>query len=217
MEKIHYIVRKPIKEIENPVLLLMLHGYGSNEEDLFSFANELPEELLIISARAPLSLGYGSYAWYHIYLNAEQSKSSDIPQAIQSRELVANLVDELQVKYHFNPEKSMIMGFSQGAILSYAVALSYPEKIKNILALSSYINPEMITISSDTLTLQKLDFFCSHGSVDTVIPVEWARKSIEYLKLNKITYIYREYPTGHGITPQNFVDLKEWIVKKINL
>ncbi len=43
----------------------MLHGYGSNEEDLFSFAQELPDELLIISASAPLSLGFGSYAWYN--------------------------------------------------------------------------------------------------------------------------------------------------------
>jgi phospholipase/carboxylesterase len=216
MEKIQYIVREPSREIENPVLLLMLHGYGSNEEDLFTFANELPQELLIISARAPLSIGYGSYAWYNIYFNTEQSKFSDVSQAIQSRELIANFVDELKSKYHFDAEKSMIMGFSQGAILSYALAFSYPEKIKNILALSGYINPEMIAISSNTLTLQKLDFFCSHGSIDSVIPVEWARKSMEQLKQNAISYIYREYPAGHGIDYQNFIDLKEWIVEKIN-
>src|SRR5690606_32869739 len=71
MEKLalHYIVREPKKRTENTSLLILLHGYGSNEEDLFSFAAELPDELLIVSARAPQNLGYGSYAWYTIHFN----------------------------------------------------------------------------------------------------------------------------------------------------
>ncbi|RLD77202.1 MAG: phospholipase, partial [Bacteroidetes bacterium] len=52
-----YLVRYPKKNVENPPLMIMLHGYGSNEQDLFSFADELADELLIISAKAPLTLG----------------------------------------------------------------------------------------------------------------------------------------------------------------
>lgn len=208
-----HIIRKPIVEVENPSLLLMLHGYGSNEEDLFSFANELPDELLIISVRAPLSIAFGGYAWYTIHFETDDTKFSDIPEALKAKELLVKFIDELQKIYHFNPEKSFLMGFSQGTILSYAVALSYPEKIKNIIALSGYINEELITIPSDISLYENLDFFCSHGSVDPVIPVEWARKTQKYLQNKKIQFIYNEYHVGHGVAPQNFFDLQNWIKK----
>ena len=79
---LEHIVRQPKTPQSEPPLLIMLHGYGSNEEDLFSFAQELPDELLIVSARAPLSLGFGSYAWYTIHFDAATSdKFSDIPEA----------------------------------------------------------------------------------------------------------------------------------------
>lgn len=201
--------------MDRPVLLLMLHGYGSNEEDLFSFANDLPDELLIVSARAPMKLDFGGYAWYSIHFNAGQNKFTDIPEAIEARELIVNFIDELQEKYRFNNEKSMLMGFSQGAILSYAVALTYPEKIKNIMALSGYLLPEIIDFSNNPAAIQKLNFFCSHGTVDPVISVDWARKSMQYLKEKNIPLEYKEYPIGHEVSPQNFYDLKQWLQKNM--
>ena len=65
MEKtsLYYIAQEPKIKTKNTSLLILLHGYGSNEEDLFSFASELSDELLIISARAPQVLGFESYAW----------------------------------------------------------------------------------------------------------------------------------------------------------
>ena len=211
MSQLHYITKLPKNPIENPVMLLMLHGYGSNEEDLFSFAHELPEDLLIVSARAPLTLGFGGYAWYSINFNEDAGKFSDIPQALEARELLVAFLDELHQKYQYNTQKSMLMGFSQGAILSYAVALTYPEKIQNILALSGYVLPDIIRLSTDEKALSQLRFFCSHGSVDPVIPVAWARKSDQFLTEKNIQHIYKEYPAGHGVAPQNFYDLKHWI------
>ena len=60
-----------------------------------------------------------------------------------------------------------------------------------------------------------LNFFCSHGSVDQVIPVDWARKTPDFLKGLDINHIYKEYPVGHGVAPQNFYDFKDWLVKFI--
>ncbi len=77
---LHHLVREPkIKKDKNP-LLLLLHGYGSNEEDLFSFASELPEDYYVVSARAPYDMMYGSYAWYAINFDADENKFSDIPK-----------------------------------------------------------------------------------------------------------------------------------------
>ena len=70
---LHHLVREPKIKLDQNPLLLLLHGYGSNEEDLFSFASELPDEYYVISARAPYDLMYGSYAWYAINFDADEN------------------------------------------------------------------------------------------------------------------------------------------------
>jgi phospholipase/carboxylesterase len=217
MEKLalQYISREPNTISEKTSLLILLHGYGSNEEDLFSFATELPEDLIIISARAPQNLGFGSYAWYTINFTADAGKFSDIPEAIEAREMIAKFIDEIQAKYKITPEKTFLLGFSQGTILSYAVALNYPEKVQKIIALSGYVNPELLPTSLETKDYSKLDFFISHGNVDQVIPVEWANKAPDFLNHLKIKNSYKEYPVGHGVAPKNFFDFKQWIEKRL--
>ena len=127
---LHHLVREPKIKLDKNPLLLLLHGYGSNEEDLFSFAAELPEEYYVISARAPYDMMYGSYAWYAINFDADENKFSDIEQAKTSRDLISNFIDELLANYAIDSENVTLIGFSQGCILSYAVALSYPRKNK---------------------------------------------------------------------------------------
>lgn len=210
-----YIVRKPKEITKNTSLLILLHGYGSNEEDLYSFASELPSDLLIISARALQDLGFGSYAWYTINFNNTQGKFSDIPEAIKARDIIYKFVTEIQEKYAISPEKTFLLGFSQGTILSYAVALNYPETVQKVIALSGYINPDLLPENLEKFDYTKLEFFISHGSVDQVIPVEWANKAPEFLNQLKIKNCYQEYPVGHGVAPKNFFDFKKWIEKRM--
>lgn len=208
---LHYLIREPkIKKGENP-LLLLLHGFGSNEADLFSFAAELPEEYYVISARAPYDMMYGSYAWYAINFDADENKFSDIGQAQQSRDIIANFIDELVANYPINSNNVTLIGFSQGSILSYAVALSYPEKVQRLVAMSGYLNTEIAVDDFNNNDFSSLKIFASHGTVDQVIPVEWARKSIPIIENLGISLVYKEYPVGHGVAPQNFFDFKNWL------
>lgn len=212
---LHHLVREP--KIKNPdtsgknPLLLLLHGYGSNEEDLFSFATELPDEYYVISARAPYDMMYGSYAWYAINFDADENKFSDIEQAKSSRDLISNFIDELLANYAIDSENVTLIGFSQGCILSYAVALSYPQKIKRVVAMSGYFNAEIATENFKENNFSNLKIFASHGSVDQVVPVDWARKAEPTLKQLGIDIVYKEYPIGHGVSPQNFYDFKNWL------
>jgi phospholipase/carboxylesterase len=208
---LHYLVREPkIKKDKNP-LLLLLHGYGSNEEDLFSFASELPEDYYVISARAPYDMMYGSYAWYAINFDADENKFSDINQARTSRDIIANFIDELIANYPIDTEKVTLIGFSQGSILSYAVALSYPQKVQRVVAMSGYLNTEIAVDTFAENDFSHLKIFASHGTVDQVIPVEWARKSIPVIEQLGIAVVYKEYPVGHGVAPQNFFDFRNWL------
>jgi len=206
-----YLIREPkvIKD-KNP-LLLLLHGYGSNEEDLFSFASELPDEYYIISVRAPYDMMYGSYAWYAINFDEDENKFSDINQAKISRDLIVNFIDELILKYPIDANNITLIGFSQGSILSFAVALSYPQKVQRVVAMSGYLNTEMASDNFKENELSKLKIFASHGKVDQVIPVEWARKTEPVLAALGISIDYKEYPIGHGVSPQNFYDFKNWL------
>ncbi|WP_333878508.1 alpha/beta hydrolase [Flavobacterium sp.] len=206
-----YLIKEPkVRKDKNP-LLLLLHGYGSNEEDLFSFAGELPEYYFIVSARAPFDLSYGSYAWYAINFDADENKFSDIGQARASRDIIARFIDELAANYPIDAEDVTLIGFSQGCILSYAVALSYPEKVRRVVAMSGYWNPEIAVDDYLENDFSRLKIFASHGTVDQVIPVEWARKSIPMLQVLGIAIVFKEYLVGHGVAPQNFFDFKHWL------
>ncbi|WP_430613093.1 alpha/beta hydrolase [Flavobacterium sp. JP2137] len=209
-----YLVREPEVILDKNPMLLLLHGYGSNEEDLFSFAAELPKTHYVISARAPYPMPPYGNAWYAINFDADQNKFSDDQQAISSRDTLVTFIDELLALYPIDSQKVSLIGFSQGAILSYALALSYPEKIEKVVALSGYFNPNIIADNYREKDLSKLRFFVSHGSVDQVVPVEWARKTPAILEDLKIPYEYKEYPVGHGVAPQNFMDLLRFILEK---
>ncbi len=208
---LHYLVQEPkVKHDKNP-LLLLLHGYGSNEEDLFSFATELPDDSYVISVRAPYDLQPYGHAWYAIHFDADENKFSDNVQAKQSVEIIASFIDEIVKQYPIDTNNVTLIGFSQGAILSYATALTYPEKIAKVVALSGYFNQEIMPEVIDTKAISHLKFFVSHGSVDQVIPVDWARKAKPALENLGLEVEYQEYPIGHGVSPKNFFDFKNWL------
>ncbi|SFJ62808.1 alpha/beta hydrolase [Olleya namhaensis] len=206
---LHHITR-PSSLKENAPLLILFHGYGSDENDLFSFATELSEELFIISVRAPYPMQPYGNAWYAINFDADKGKWSDNEQAIKSRDLIATFIDQAIANYPVNKDSVSLLGFSQGCILSYAVALTYPEKINNIIALSGYVNEDLFDVK-DQSAYKHLNFYCSHGSVDQVIPVDWARQAPKFLDALNIKNQFSEFPVGHGVAPQNFYEFKNWL------
>lgn len=193
----------------------MLHGYGSDANDLFSFASELPDELFIISAQAPYPLPPYGNAWYAINFDSVHGKFSDDVQAVESREKIAAFIDEVITNYPVDSDNLTLLGFSQGTILSYAVALSYPQKVKNVIALSGYINLDIIDKDFRKNDFSNLSVYASHGTVDQVIPISWARRSPEILKQLGIEHKYSEFPVGHGVAPQNLMEIKSWIKNRI--
>jgi len=195
-------------------LLILLHGYGSDENDLFSFAEELPNELCIISFRAPIKIIPHGYAWYNINFDENQNKWNDIEQAKKAMKMILNSIDRAVSMYKIDKTNINLLGFSQGCILSLALALNNPKKFKNIIALSGYLPHDFLNKPLKK-NYKHLNFYCSHGYSDQVIPVEWARKTPLFLKNLNINYKYSEFPVGHGVSPENFFELKNWITKVI--
>jgi phospholipase/carboxylesterase len=203
---------RPSNSKDTAPLILMLHGYGSDENDLFSFANYLPEKYTIISVRAPYRLQPMGNAWYAINFDANANKFSDTKQAKESREKIVTFINEAIDAYNIDKNNITLLGFSQGTILSFATALTYPKKIKHVIGLSGYIDHNMID-KADQKDLNHLKVFSSHGNMDQVIPVEWARKTPEVLKDLNIDCEFKEYPIGHGVSQENFQDVLSWLGK----
>ena len=183
MELLNVLIKKPIQVSEKSGFIFLLHGYGSNEKDLFSFSEYLPKDNYIISFRAPLKIGPDSFSWYDISINEKSEKFSDINQAKQSIKIIIENID-----YHLNlyPSKGTrsILGFSQGAILSWAIGLANPNKINKLLPLSGFLNEDILdNIHPDAF---KLKCFISHGIYDPIIPIQLARDTIEKIKKFKL-------------------------------
>ena len=126
----------------NP-LLVMAHGYGADENDLFSMAGEFPAVFHVVAPRAPLDLPYGGAAWYSLDFQGDRM-ISDIPQAVAARERLAEFVAEAARKYGVASHDVWLLGFSQGAILSYGILSKYPERARYYLPLSGYIEPGIV-------------------------------------------------------------------------
>jgi len=206
---LEYNILEPKNPSENPPLLLMLHGYGSDEHDLFSFADELNQKFLVVSLKAPISLGFGGNAWYDIAYTENAEKWTNVPQALKSRSLVMECLDIIHKEKNTNPNETYLLGFSQGAILGYSLSINFPQRFKGVLALSGYVDKQLLpkTLEADKYP----DYFVSHGKQDGVIPIAWAQKSAEYLKENQFNFEYNEYNMEHGINPQCFADFMGWL------
>tara|TARA_B100001094_G_scaffold246185_1_gene242794 strand:+ start:7043 stop:7693 length:651 start_codon:yes stop_codon:yes gene_type:complete len=204
----YHIIRKSyIKNGPSP-LLLMVHGFGSNEEDLFSFSRALPKELTVISIRGPIKIQNMGYAWYDISIDHLGNKKYDINKAIESRDQIVKCIEKCTDTYNTDPDNVTLLGFSQGSILINAVALTYPKKIKNIISLSGGIDPNIIKLSKSSVS--KPSFYISHGTQDMVLPFEQAKKSLEFLKNNNIKFDFESFPVGHGVCPENFKSMLLW-------
>tara|TARA_B100001059_G_scaffold138903_1_gene139057 strand:- start:6129 stop:6791 length:663 start_codon:yes stop_codon:yes gene_type:complete len=200
-----------LKDSEKVPIIIMLHGYGSDDNDLFSFASELPSKYAVISLRAPYHLNPHGFAWYAIHFDKVDGKWSDDQQAVKSRDIVVNCIHEIIEKYPVDKNNMSLLGFSQGTVLSFSIAISYPALIKNVIGLSGYVNEEILKEDYHKNDFKNLNIYASHGSLDQVIPVEWARKSNAFLSNLVPDLTYNEFPIGHGVSPQNFYDFKNWL------
>jgi phospholipase/carboxylesterase len=186
-----------------------LHGVGSNENDLFSLADQLPKDYYIISPRGKFTISEGSYAWY----NVDFSKGKpvfDIKQEAQSRDAILLFINEMKVKYGF--DEIYLGGFSQGAIMSCSISLLHPEKIKGVICLSGRILQEIRGGVKNDNELHKLKIFLAHGTQDGTLTVAFAREAKTYLEQLQTKLSYHEFEMGHQITSDVLKELNKWLL-----
>ncbi|BAV06624.1 phospholipase/carboxylesterase [Filimonas lacunae] len=206
---LQYLVREPQVKPAKHKAVILLHGVGSNEADLFALAEQLPPDYYIISARGPLTLGADRYAWYQVdfstgkpVFNAQQEQSS--------RELIRRFMHQVKQKYQL--AEVYLGGFSQGAIMSLSIGLTHPDEVQGVMALSGRLLEEVKPLVTASPALHQLKVFISHGTQDNTLPVTYAREAKAFLQPLQLPVSYHEYTgMGHQINASVLADLNGWL------
>ncbi len=212
-DNLFYKIKKATNK-NNEILLVLLHGYGTNENDLFELARFFPNNYTIVSPRATYTLRQGSYQWY-------QSKTQNLKfdgdkeTLEKSQQMIKKLVTTLQNNLHIDASNTIIAGFSQGANMSYQMGLLYPELCKAIGIFSGVIfdsqKEKIININNVSLPI-----FIGHGTVDNRIPFSIAENSKQWLEANHFNPEFHTYEgMSHAISPQEIQDFISFISKSI--
>ena len=198
-----------------PPLLLLLHGYGANEDDLFSLAPYLDERFIVISARAPITLQPMSYAWFNLGFTP-QGILVDAEEVESARRTIHQFLGELIEAYECDSNAVYLMGFSQGAMMSLSVALTCPGSAAGVVAMSGRVFPQALQLVTDKDTLSGLPIFVAHGLRDMLIPINQGRDTRAKLSELPVELTYREYDMGHEISYDSLKDIAEWLKERLN-
>ena len=208
-------VRQPptIADQKHPALIL-LHGRGTNEDDLLGIVDYLDPRLFIVSVRAPFKFdsGFGGYTWYDV----KDIGTPHLQQFDESYNRLVRFVDDVKRGYAVDPRQVFLLGFSMGSIMSLALSLTHPEMVRGVIAHSGYI-PENTNLRFEWDRLQQLSLFVAHGIDDPVIPISFARRTRDLLLKTAADVTYKEYPIPHSISEESLADLSLWLQKKLDV
>ena len=208
----HKIKQSTSKNSTSPTMIL-LHGMGSNEDDLFSFEKMIEDRFNVISVRAPYTVAPGKYRWYQgSYSGPKPIIRHD--QVEESLKKLTQFIDEAVKEYALDPNQIYIGGFSQGAIMSKAVGMTAPDKIAGLAAFSGRIIPELKEKMADKAAIQKLDIFISHGTKDQVLKFDGAKDANKLFEEIGANVTFKSYETAHTISRENLKDFLKWLHSK---
>lgn len=204
-----YLEQANSDSVDQP-LVIFLHGYGSNEQDLFGIKDELPARFNYLSVRAPMVMQEGSYQWFR--KKGEGAYNGETDDLKTSGQVLLDFVTQAAKKYHTGPDKVYLVGFSQGAIMSYEVALRHPEAVGGIAALSGRILPVLKSELQPEEKRQSLAIFIGHGTADKRLPFNDGTEAESLLKSLSLKPEFHAYPgVGHSISATEMQDLSAWL------
>ncbi|NQV31021.1 MAG: hypothetical protein HQ508_09055 [Candidatus Marinimicrobia bacterium] len=191
--------------------LVLLHGYGADEYDLMGLAPHFDQNLQIICIRGPKSTVYGGASWFDIDMLPDGSFNFNAEQALDSTNVVVDIIRDFQSQKLITDERVILGGFSQGASISNLVTLKNPELIKALLIMSGRLMDAASKLLMDSQALLNLPVFAGHGTNDTVIPIEFGRQIVAFWGKLPVVLRHNEYPIGHEISQNELSHIQTWL------
>ncbi|MEZ4332624.1 MAG: prolyl oligopeptidase family serine peptidase [Myxococcota bacterium] len=192
--------------------ILALHGYGASAHDLLGLAPQIRQgEVVFLCPQGPLALEVGpgqrGYAWFPIDPSGQVAPTA----LVAARAALEGFLEDAMKLHPIDPERLVVLGFSQGGVMAYDLALGRPERFKALVALSSWL-PDAVTngLAADPVRA-KLSTLLMHGTRDPMIAIDAARAAKARLESLGLAVAWGEYEMGHEINPQAARDLLGWL------
>jgi phospholipase/carboxylesterase len=205
-----YLAAAPAESKDRP-LVIFLHGYGSDERDLFGIKDDLSADYTYLSVRAPLDVDGGGHKWFSqdTGVSDYEGVTSDVDN---STALLSRFIDQATKKYGATPDKVVLIGFSQGAMMSYQIGLQHPEQVHAIAPLSGKILSALNARLKPEESLKGVNVFIGHGTADTRVAYTGATDARVALGKLGIEPEFHSYPgMGHSINGTEISDLNKWL------
>lgn len=195
---------------EGAPLIVLLHGRGSDERDLLGLAPGLPAGAMVVTPRAPfpgMPWGYGpGWAWYRFV-----GRNRPEPESFEcSQEELGAFLEGIGAELPVRPGRVILGGFSQGGTMSLGYALRNPGAVERILNFSGFL-ADHPTVVATPESVRGTRFFWGHGTADPSIPFDLAVEGRAILREAGAELEARDYPIGHGISPEELRDAGEWL------
>lgn len=205
--------REPEARADTP-LVVLLHGYGSHEQDLMGLVPGLPDGFTYASVRAPVKMEFGGYTWFDLDVERLAYSSSAARNAVED---LAAWIDSVKDQH----SSVTLLGFSMGMAVATSLLRSRPEEFAAVVGLSGFaVDPARGEgledyFDDEALAAAQIPFFWGRDQEDPIIPAEhveythgWATRAV---KLTKVLYA----GAGHGVLPQEISHVGEFLTHTV--
>jgi phospholipase/carboxylesterase len=205
---LRYVQLEPEQLATDLPLIVAIHGRGADATDLAGLAPDLDGDgyrWVLPQGPRPVPIGPGVLGWAWYELGGDQ-----VSTATASRDLIAGFLDETLARLSVGRDRTLIMGFSQGAVMALFVGLTSPEPYAAMVAMSGYLaaSDELVEVLPER---KERKLLIVHGTEDETLPIERGRQARVTLEGAGLKPEYHEFPMGHQITPESFAVVKEYI------
>jgi phospholipase/carboxylesterase len=204
-------------------LIFMLHGLSGDENVMWLFDHALPRSATVISPRALFASAAG-YSWARSVVR-DEVEQADFAEAIEA---LQHFIPEMIQRYEVEAQRIIVLGFSQGAALSYALSLTQPEWLRGVIALAGFMpfdatrsarrTPDALHRTgcernvAESKSAWQPRYLIIHGVDDDIVPIALAREARSVLEARGALIEYHEYPGGgHKVSAQGMKDIAQWI------
>ena len=212
---LEHVYVEPDSPADGPTpAVFVLHGRGADEEDLLPVAQRLPDELAVISLRAPDRL-MGGYTWYEIEMpDGDLHRSQpNMEEFRRSLDLVTETITDAIETYDLAADRIGLLGFSQGAITSLSLLCEHPEGFAWVVCLHGYLAESHTDSAPDGIEGKPV--FVGSGTTDQIIPSQRAEAAADRLREMGCVVESHQYESAHGIGPDELTDLVSWVETRL--
>ena len=195
--------------------IFAMHGWGSSAMDLLGLAPFVADgRFLVICPQGPHEVEIGAvngYGWYQMRPGARPDDEKVGPAVEQLR----MFIDEAAARYPVDHRKVVALGFSQGGMMAYNLAMRWPEKFAALVGIGTAFPEYLTELVTDHEAIQQLPTLVQHGRADPMLEIARARKSVEMLRSLKVPVTFREYDCGHEVSADGVRDLSRFLAENV--